>query len=204
MRQSLCALFALSVALVLVVGCGPKGPVKRNWGPMKGLDKVVGNMNNVSYSKGRTQAPRLNAVSEPVSMTDFAGEFVWVEYAAPWCEACTWQAPGVKKVEQELGDQMVFLTVMTGKSRNYNDHASVQTAKRWAKRYGLKRKRVVAAELWFKTIPEHRLYSPKGHTLFVHVGALSGQQIRDVIAYYRSGYEMWAKTGELADWMKAR
>jgi thiol-disulfide isomerase/thioredoxin len=194
-------LIVFFVAFAAVSGCGEEAPVERSWGKMKGLEKVVGNMNDTSYSTGRTQKPRPNALGQPVSMTDFEGSFVWAQYAAPWCSVCTWQAPVTKKVEKEMGGAVVFHTVMTGKSNKYNDHATVDTAKAWASRFGLDAKRVVAAELWFKTIPEHRLYSPQGHTLFVHVGALSADQIRKVISYYKKGYDNWSKTGERADWM---
>jgi thiol-disulfide isomerase/thioredoxin len=169
---------------------------------MQGLEKVVGNMGDDSYSTGRTQKPRPDANGRPVSMTDFEGRFVWSEYAATWCPACAKQTPVTRSVEQQLGgDEIVFLTVMTGKSNAYNDHATVETARDWAARFKLPRDRVVAAELWYKTVPEHRLYSPKGHTLFVHVGFLSAPQIRDVIDYYRTGYENWERSGEYADWM---
>lgn len=201
MRRQMCPAVILSTVLMVMSGCGQKGPVKRSWGPMKGLEKTVGNMNDISYSSGRTQKPRLNALGEPVRMTDFEGSFVWVEYAAPWCNVCTWQAPETQKVEKSMGDSMVFLTVMTGKSNRYNDHATVDTAKAWAGRFGLEPRRVVAAKLWFKTIPEHRLYSPRGHTLFVHVGALSESQIKEVISYYRMGYDNWSKTDAPAEWM---
>ncbi len=129
---------------------------------------------------------------------------MWADYAAPWCKPCTWQTPVTKSVEESLGDEVVFLTVMTGQSEKYNDHATVDTAKAWARRFGLDPARVVAAELWFKTVPEHRFYSPEGHTLFVHVGALTADQIRDVIGYYREGYETWKTGGTAADWMTFR
>jgi hypothetical protein len=191
----------LLLAVVLIAsGCGDGGPVKRSWGKMKGLDKIVGNMNDDSYSSGRTQEPRLNALGYPVHMTDFEGRFVWSEYAATWCAVCAKQTPETKKVKKEH-DDIVFLTVMTGKSNAYNDHATVQTAKQWAGRFHLDQERVIAAELWFKTIPEHRFYSPEGHTLFVHVGYLSADQICEVIQFYRSGWESWAKTGHKANWM---
>jgi hypothetical protein len=96
---------------------------------------------------------------------------------------------------------MVFITIMTGKSHKYMDHATVDTAKAWSSRFGLDPKRVLAAELWFKTIPEHRFYSPEGHTLFVHVGGLSADQIRSAISYYKTGYDKWSRTGKRADWM---
>ena len=189
--------------LLIVSGCGDQGPVKRSWGEMKGLDRIVGNMNDDSYSSGRTQEPRLNALGRPVSMTDFEGRFVWSEYAATWCAVCAKQTPETKKVEAEYGE-IDFLTVMTGKSNAYNDHATVETAKQWAGRFHRDSERVIAAELWYKTVPEHRFYSPQGHTLFVHVGYLSAEQIREVIDYYRTGWEHWAETGEKAKWMSFR
>ena len=193
----------LLLPLVLALsGCGDQGPVKRSWGRMKGLENIVGNMNDTSYSSGRTQEPRLNALGNPVSMTDFEGRFVWSEYAATWCSVCARQTPETKKVEEEMGHEIVFLTVMTGKSNQYNDHATVVTAQQWAGRFKIPSERVIAAELWYKTIPEHRFYSPEGHTLFVHVGFLSSAQIREVIAYYKTGWEQWADTGKKAKWMK--
>ena len=189
---------------LLISGCGDRGPVKRSWGKMKGLDKIVGNMRDDSYSGGRTQEPRPNALGERVWMPDFEGSFVWSEYAATWCPVCSKQTPETKKAESELGEEIVFLTVMTGKSNAYNDHATVATAKEWAARFALDPERVIAAELWFKTVPEHRFYSPQGHTLFVHVGYLSADQIGDVIAYYKTGWEEWAETGERAGWMTYR
>ena len=190
------------VSVLVIAGCGDKGPVKRSWGKMKGLDKIVGNLRDTSYSGGRTQEPRPNALDKPVWMPDFEGRFVWSEYAATWCPVCSKQTPETKRVEAGLGEEIVFLTVMTGKSNAYNDHATVATAKQWVGRFNLKPERVIAAELWFKTVPEHRFYSPEGHTLFVHVGFLSADQIRDVIDYYKTGWEHWKATGERAGWMK--
>jgi hypothetical protein len=194
------AAIILSAAILFVAGCGDGGPVKRSWGKMEGLDKVVGNMYDDSYSTGRTQEPRLNALGRPVHMTDFEGRFVWSEYAATWCAVCAKQTPETMKVEDEH-TEIVFLTVMTGKSNAYDDHATVETAKQWAGRFHLESERVIAAELWFKTVPEHRFYSPQGHTLFVHVGYLSASQIREIIEYYRTGWETWSETGQKAKWM---
>jgi len=195
------ARFILALFLAAALSsCGDGGPVKRSWGKMKGLDRVVGNMNDDSYSTGRTQAARLNAEGNPVHLTEFDGSFVWSEYAATWCAACAKQTAETKKVEHEYED-IVFLTVMTGRSNEYNDHATVETARHWARSFQLDPSRVIAAELWYKTVPEHRFYSPQGHTLFVHVGYLSSQQIREVIDYYRTGWVRWAETGEKARWM---
>ncbi len=198
--KKILSLFIL-VLSIAVWGCGDQGPVERSWGKMKGLEMIVGNMNDDSYSTGRTQEPRPNALGEPVSMVDFEREFVWSEYAATWCKACTQQTPVTKGVEAEMADEIVFLTIMTGKSNKYNDHATQETAQQWAGRYRLPPERVIAAKLWYKTVPEHRFYSPQGHTLFVHVGYLSAEQIKQVISYYRTGWEKWSETGEMMDWM---
>ncbi len=193
------------IASALLAGCDEPtvmdGPVERSWGRMKGLEKIVGNMEDRSWSTGRTQAPRPSASGRKVHLTDFEGKFVWAEYAATWCPACRTQTPETRQVERELGDEIIFLTVMTAKSQDYNDHATEATARSWADQFGLDPERVVAAELWAKMIPEHRLYSPEGHTLFVHVGSLSADQIKAVIAHYRTGWQAWKKSGKPADWM---
>ncbi len=190
----------LLVVTLYLVGCGEKPPVKMNWGKMEGLDRVVGNMNDNSYSTGRTQEPRLNGLGNPVHMTEFEGSYVWADYAAPWCQPCSWQTPQAQKAEQAVPD-VIFITIMTGKSTNYNDHATVETARSWANRFSLPQERTLAAELWYKTIPEHRFYSPDGHTLFVHVGTLTAEQIQEVITYYRDGYNRYDSTGVLESWM---
>ena len=194
----------IAVCFFMLEGCGDQAPVEQSWGKMKDLEYVVGNMSDDSYSTGRTQEPRLNALGEPVHMTDFEGEFVWAEYAATWCKACKQQTPVTKRVEADLGEEIVFLTIMTGKSNQYNDHATQATARQWAGKYQLSPERVLAAELWYKTVPEHRFYSPQGHTLFVHVGYLNSEQIKQVIDYYRTGWEKWSETGETAAWMASR
>jgi len=67
--------FLVLLLLMVISGCGDRGPVKRSWGKMKSLENIVGNMNDISYSSGRTQEPRPNALNEPVSITDFEGNF---------------------------------------------------------------------------------------------------------------------------------
>ncbi len=191
------------LTLFALVGCGSKsyGPVERSWGRMEGLEQVVGNMDDVSYSTGREQEPRTSAADTPVLLSDFEGSFVWSEYAALWCPTCKKQTPQTKQVAKELGDEIVFLTVMTAKSTKYDDYATPATAKLWARQFGLAPERVIAADLWAKTIPEHRFFSPEGHTLFVHVGYLSADQIRQVIAFYKGDWEAWKANGTAAEWM---
>lgn len=195
----------LMVALTFVLGIAScsddKGPVKRSWGKMKGLDELVGNMNDVSYSQVRMMKPRLNARHNPVAMQDFEGNFIWSEYVSPNCETARKQTLETKKAKSKIGEHVVFLTILTANSHNYYDHANVSTAKQWSKQFHLDPERVLAADLWYKTVPEHRFFSPDGHTLFVHVGFLSATQITDTIYYYKTSWNKWKQTGELADWM---
>ncbi len=176
--------------------------VERSWGSMKGLEDLVGNMNDTSYSSVRSKPPRHNAYNTPVKIENYEGKFLWAEYAATWCKTCEQQASQVKKVQSLLKDQISFMTVITGQSTRYGDHGTVGSAMLWASRHRLDPQHVYAAKLWYKTIPEHRLFSPQGHTLFVHVGYLDSSQILDIIEYYRAGWETYAQTGEAASWMK--
>lgn len=48
-------------------------------------------------------------------------------------------------------EEIVFLTVMTGKINARNDHADVNTAKQWTGRFHLDPEQLIAAELWYKT-----------------------------------------------------
>ena len=158
----------LIVVLSLVLNASGRsndhGPVKRSWGEMKGLNDLVGNMNDISYFLVRTMNPRLNALQKPVAMQDFEGQYRWPEYVSPLCKAGREQTPETKKVKSAIDEQVTFLTIMTANSHNYNDHATVSTARQWSDQFHLDPERVLAADLWYKTIPEHRFFSPQGHT----------------------------------------
>ena len=134
-------------------------------------------------------------------MQAFEGRFVWSEYVAPWCSTSAKQTPETKRAESELGGQVAFITIMTSNEPNDIEPATVEVARRWSGRFQLDPRRVIAADLRSKTIPEHRFYSPQGHTLFVHVGYLNTDQIRETINYYKAGWEKWFNGGEAAEWM---
>lgn len=199
--KNLVLIFVMSLMLS-IAGCkDDHGPVKRSWGEMKGLNDLVGNMNDISYSHVRQMKPRLNALQKPVAIHNFEGKFVWSEYVSPLCKAAREQTPETKKVKSAIGEQVIFLTIMTANSHDYYDHANVSTAKKWSEKFHLDPERVLAADLWYKTVPEHRFFSPQGHTLFVHVGYLRASQIMDTISYYKTTWNKWHQTGEPADWM---
>lgn len=192
------------VLVLLFTACSEQDNniVERSWGSMEGLEKLVGNMNDISYSSVRSKPPRYNAYNSPVKIESYEGKFLWAEYAATWCKTCSQQAPQIKKIQSSLKDQISFITVMTGQSTRYGDHGTVKSAMLWASKHQLDPRHVYAAKLWNKTIPEHRLFSPEGHTLFVHVGYLNSGQILKIIEYYTTGWKTYKQTGEPASWMK--
>ena len=182
--------------ILLITGCNEKGDqiVERSWGSMQGLENLVGNMDDTSYSGVRSHS-RLNALNIPVKISNYGGKYLWAEYAASWCHTCAQQVPQVKQAEAILYGEVNFITVMTGKSTKYDDHATVDTAKTWAAQYQHDPQHVYAAKLWYKTIPEHRFFSPEGHTLFVHVGYLNTQQIVQIINFYIKAWQEYQQIG---------
>ena len=168
-RQCLCLGLSL---LLLSGGCEKSGQYP-----------YVGDMEDSSYSgrRGRPYGP--TADGGQLALEDFAGEFVWVEYAATWCGPCARQAPIIKKLEGELRGDVVFITVITSAQAGLGrPTATRETAKAWAERFGLQPRNVVASDLWSLTIPQHILYSPRGQTLYRKEGLHSEQQVRDVLS----------------------
>ncbi len=197
-------LILILLPLFLQVGCdqASSGPVKKSWGRMKGLKTLVGNMNDTTYSKTLSIKPRLNSLGQPTTYSQFAGKFIWLEFVATWCPTCAKQTPQTQTAINQIGNGIVSITVITSKEHSYEDVPTIDTAKAWVNQYNLNPKHVLVAEnLWSKMIPEHRLLSSEGHTLFVHVGYLNSIQIQDVFNYYAAGWNRWKRTGEPAAWM---
>ena len=187
----------IALACLLFVGCEAAH-----------RDPPEGRMSDRSYggqiAADGTVKKRVNALGKDVAPTDFAGVFVWADYAAPWCQPCIPQARAIARLDRAYGDeQVVFLTVITSATAGRRTDPTPDTAKAWAKRFGLVPERVVAAtDLWGTIIPMHVLYSPEGQTLHVSTGGLSASQIRDILERYMGDWKEWRETGTTADWMR--
>src|SRR5438552_3980584 len=96
----------------VLLGCGSQ----KTSAPAK---EYVGNMNDFTYS-GQVRpdgvTTRTSASGKSVSIDQFKGRFIWVEYAAPWCETCLAEAQEIKGMNNLGGTNLVFLTIMTSKS----------------------------------------------------------------------------------------
>jgi hypothetical protein len=177
---------------LLAAGCGD---------PYPEIESPVGDMTNTTYYGQRGSVSRPNARGEMVAFEQFAGQFIWAEYAAPWCQPCVPQTQDAKAVDGSFGPEVIFFTVMTSDMEGYGDPATVATASKWASRFGLDPGRVLAADLTAMTIPKHLLFSPDGHLLFERTGQLRATEIRDVLERYMADWRHWDETGQLADWM---
>jgi thiol-disulfide isomerase/thioredoxin len=194
-------LAAAFVLLATAWGCGCRSKPKN-----EKKNPYVGNMEDLTYG-GLVTADavrhRENARGRKVSMREFSGKFVWADYGGPWCEACRAQAQVIRYLDKELGDRIVFLTVLTSKSPEYEDTPDRATAASWARRYKLDPERVLVADnLWAWTIPKNILFSPKGQILYRSTGYLKSKEIKQILNRYVGDWQKWNKTGERAPWMK--
>ncbi len=161
---------ALLVALFIAAGlaaCGPSSPA--------------------AYQSPRAQfgqatsATAPNALGEPVSLAQFSGKFVWVDYAAEWCSSCRPQSSVIRSLAGAAPDSVVFVTIMTSEPEGYGHPATPQTAARWADSMSLDPARVLAADLTSLTLPRHTLFSPQGTEVYRHTGQLSAAEIRRIV-----------------------
>jgi hypothetical protein len=119
---------------------------------------------------------------------------VRADYAAPWGKPCRAQAPAIKAPEHELEDRVVFLTVITSASVEFQSIPTPQTAEVWARQFKLDpAKVVVAADRWGMTIPTHILFSPTGQTLYRSKGYLSKGRIRAILAEHIRNRQNWSE-----------
>lgn len=196
MRHALASRWQLGLYVVMLsaglAGCGGGEPTSP-----PATESLVGRMADTSYSRIRG-LPRVNGYGDTVRMEDFAGQFIWAHYAAPWCGDSPRQTETLKRTDLEA----VLLTIMTSEMGGYGHPATTDTAATWADRFNLPPSRTIAADLTFMSLPKHVLYSPEGQTLLEHTGYLSAEAIRSTFERYRQDWVGWKETGERAAWMQ--
>ena len=122
------------------------------------------------------------------------GQFVWADYAAPWCGPCKQQSRDIRQLEARGDADVVFLTVMTSDMQGYGDPATRETAARWSSAHGLEPTRVLAADLTATTIPKHILFSPDGQVLFEKTGQMAAGEIQSTLARCKQEWQTWKST----------
>ena len=139
------------------------------------LDPSVNN----DYEMAPSQQGYINVYGEPVELSDYFGNYLWVDYAAEWCSYCDQQTKILKTLERKFSGHFDFLTVVTGTSKVMQPPTG-DTARDWAKKHKLKPEMVIARDL-SETLPYNLLYSPEGEVLFRKSGLMQKNEVAAVI-----------------------
>ena len=114
-----------------------------------------------------------------VSLDEFRGSYLWIDYAAEWCSYCEPQTRTIKALDRKIGDRILFITVVTGTNK-VMQAPTAETARQWASRFDLEPDRVLA-RFSTDTLPYHLLYSPEGEILFQGSGLFTTDKIETII-----------------------
>lgn len=152
----------LLIALVAISACGPDADEHQIAPPPAGTF--------------------VDGTGKTVSLDDYRGRYVWIDYAAEWCAACAPQTMAIKAVAADAPGEIAFVTIMTTEHEGFGHPSTAATAARWASRFGLDPNRVWAGQVRYRYLPRNLLLSRQGDVLFDEVGELDAGRIRTEIA----------------------
>ena len=104
---------ALTISLVLIVGAWYVGG-QQEFSSIGGGGTNAKLLPRVGEVAPDLQAYRLNSALEPelVSLTEFKGQPVWLNFWASWCQPCRAEMPELKEAYQQLdGSGIVMLAI---------------------------------------------------------------------------------------------
>lgn len=121
----------------------------------------------------------LDANGREITLASFTGNYLWLDYAAPWCGYCNEQARTLKRLDKRYGDKLLFRTVITS-TEKVMEPPTAKNALSWAILHDLEPDKVLA---YFSTynLPYHELYGPSGELLFHASGLLDESRIMAVL-----------------------
>lgn len=134
---------------------------------------------NNDYELAPSQKGYLSVHGEPVELSNYFGNYLWVDYAAEWCSYCDRQTRTLKELERKFAGKLEFLTVVTGTSE-VMEPPTGDTAKDWSEKHKLKPEMVIARD-FSNTLPYNLLYSPEGEVLFEKSGLMMNNEVEAVI-----------------------
>lgn len=165
----LCAIVAL-LAVVFIVALSPKGT------PADGILPA----DPTGYQAPALTMPRLDGQGD-LSLSDYSGKPVVVNFWASWCTTCKAEAQVVADAEKKWRDQgVVFIGIDT------NDQDD--PAKEYEKEYGVEYVSVVdpagsTARTWRVTgYPETFFISPDGRIISKFISSIDAQSLDESIA----------------------
>ena len=145
--------------------------------------KITGDMTSINAVKRAvTYDSYIDVNGSIVSLDEFQGDYMWVDYAAEWCSYCEPQTQTMKGLDRKMGDQLIFLTVMTS-TKKVMQAPTAETAQQWADRFKLD-PQMVLAKFSTNTLPYHLFYAPSGEILFEGSGLYSEDKINNIINKY--------------------
>lgn len=115
------------------------------------------------------------------------GRWVWVTYAAGWCEASRAQAPAVNRLRRTAPEGLEVFVVLTSGDEIFTV-AERGDARAWAASYRFPRNRVLFDdELHSRVVPQHLLIGPDGRTWYRYVGFLQLEAMQQLFDDFASG-----------------
>ncbi len=135
---------------------------------------------STSHSQSEVTYSRfIDIDGDPVELSDYFANYLWVDYAAEWCSYCDQQTATLKALAREYAGDVDFLTIVTGTAK-VMEAPTAATARNWRDRHNLEPDRVIA-RFYTDRLPYHLLYAPDGNVLFRHSGLLQRRQIEEII-----------------------
>ena len=117
---------------------------------------------------------------DEVSLSELAGEPVWLVVNATWCASCRSEAPDIQAVHETVGDTATIIAVYAGEAE-----ATVQP---FADRLGLTYlqipdpDRLISTAYLVPGVPVHYLIDGDGVLRHIEFGALGADRILQLIA----------------------
>jgi len=136
---------------------------------------------------GTTYNSYIDATGTEVSLSDYQGNYLWIDYAAEWCSYCEPQTRTLKGLEEQYGGKLTFLTVVTG-TATVMEPPTAETAMNWARRFDLDTNKVLA-HFRSNKLPYHILYPPSGAILFQGSGLYNASRITNILNTHTSLFD---------------
>ena len=142
-------------------------------------------------ASGEGAVTRHDADGRPRDVCDLgAARWVWVTYAAGWCQTSRRQARALHRLRRAAIPGLEIVLVLTSGDDTFVP-ADRGDARAWAATYGLPRSRVLYDEEHdSRVIPQHLLIGPDGHTWYRYVGFLQLDEMQQLLDDFASARRM--------------
>ena len=98
--------------LLTISGCGTIEKSSESVEPVKGI---------FAFKRAVEQAAFTDFEGDTVSVTDFKGKVIMIDFWETWCKPCTNSFPGLNKLQEKYSDDFVVLAVTPGFADDADD-----------------------------------------------------------------------------------